>query len=219
MHINLLTEHEPILPQSGWQQLFNGENIRDWAHVGEGKFYLENGLLRTEGNMGLLWYTREKFGNCVIRVIYKANSAEANSGVFIRIAEPPPDAWYAVHHGYEIQISDTGKDAFDAYHATGSIYSLTPAKQPSLSLPVGEWNTLDIFLQNTSIQVYLNGQRVSSFIPGQAVPDQKKETEPSRLPLRPEYGYIGLQNHDEEAGIHVWFKVISVLPLQKIKVK
>ena len=32
---------------------------------------VEDGVLRTEGGMGLLWYSREKLGNCVIRVVYK----------------------------------------------------------------------------------------------------------------------------------------------------
>lgn len=212
-----LSQNEPILPQQGWQTLFNGQDIQDWAHVGEGRFILANNLLQTEGNMGLFWYTKQKFGNCILRVVYKVNADNANSGVFVRIAEPPADAWYAVHHGYEIQIADTGKDAYDAYHATGSVYSLTPAKQPTPSLPVGEWNTLDIFLEDTAIKVYLNGQLVSSLLPGQPVPEQKKETEPSRAAIRPVYGYIGLQNHDEEAGVHVWFKEVSVLALDKIK--
>ena len=43
-----------------------------------------------------------------------------------RIAESSDaerEAWYPVHHGYEVQIGDAG----DAYHRTGAIYSLAPA--------------------------------------------------------------------------------------------
>ena len=48
---------------------------------------VEDGLLRTEGGMGLLWYSREKLGNCVIRVVYKTANERSNSGVYIRIAD------------------------------------------------------------------------------------------------------------------------------------
>ena len=57
--------------------------------------------------MGLLWYAREKLGNCVLRVVYKTASPRANSGVYVRIADRPRDEWYAVHHGYEVQIMDS----------------------------------------------------------------------------------------------------------------
>src|SRR5581483_1682173 len=98
--------------KGGWRPLFNGKDLDGWEHVGPGKIVVENGLLKTEGGMGLLWYTREKFGNCTFRVVYKTTSKVSNSGVFIRIADKPKDEWYAVHHGYEVQICDGGPDAF-----------------------------------------------------------------------------------------------------------
>ena len=59
--------------------------------------------------MGLLWYAREKLGNCVIRVVYKTANDHSNSGVYIRIADRPADPWFAVHHGFEVQIMDQGE--------------------------------------------------------------------------------------------------------------
>ena len=70
-----------------WKQLFNGKDLTGWQHVGPGSFTVENGLLRTHGGMGLLWYTPEKLGNCVLRVVFRGNGPRANSGVFIRILE------------------------------------------------------------------------------------------------------------------------------------
>ena len=114
-----------------WRQLFNGRDMDGWEHLGPGGFVIEDGMLRTEGGMGLLWYTREKFGNCVIRVVYKTTHESSNSGVFVRIADKPKDEWFAVHHGYEVQILD----AKDEYHRTGAVYSLAkstalPTKPP-----------------------------------------------------------------------------------------
>ena len=39
---------------SGWKPLFDGRSLDGWEHVGPGKFVIENGVLRTEGGMGLL---------------------------------------------------------------------------------------------------------------------------------------------------------------------
>lgn len=192
---------------SEWRPLFNGKDLDGWEHVGPGKMVVEGGLLRTEGGMGLLWYTREKFGDCTIRVVYKATSKASNSGVFVRIADKPEDEWYAVHHGYEVQICDGA----DEYHRTGAIYSMSKAASAS---KVGEWNTMEITLKGKTVQVRVNGVQVQDFDPETAkVPERKKEFEPERGP-RPERGYIGLQNHDDYAeGTHVFFKEVSIRPL------
>ena len=47
---------------SDWRPLFDGRTLEGWEHVGPGKFVVEDGVLRTEGGMGLLWYAREKLG-------------------------------------------------------------------------------------------------------------------------------------------------------------
>jgi hypothetical protein len=87
---------------SQWQPLFNGKNLEGWSHVGEEKFIVENGLLKTVGGMGLLWYTQGQFGNCTNRVVYKTTAKTSNSGVFIRIPEKPTEPWMPVHRGYEV---------------------------------------------------------------------------------------------------------------------
>jgi hypothetical protein len=192
-----------------WRPLFNGRNLDGWEHVGPGRLVVEDGLIRTEGGMGLLWYTREKFGNCILRVVYRTTNRASNSGVFIRIADKPEDEWYAVHHGYEVQICD----ATDPFHSTGAIYSL--AKATERPGKVGEWNTMEITLDGDRVKVKLNGVGVSDFDPNQPVPERTKSFEPERGP-RPESGYIGLQNHDDFAeGTQVYFKEVSVRPLKK----
>jgi hypothetical protein len=200
-----LTEMPRQSVVDGWRQLFNGRDLDNWQHVGPGKFVVENGELRTESGMGLLWYTREQFGNCRIRVVFKTTSAASNSGVFVRIADRPKDEWFAVHHGYEVQICDSQ----DEYHRTGAIYSLS--KSTSLaSKPPGEWNVMEITLNGPRILVSLNGVAVNDFDAASPVPPRTKDFEPERGP-RPEIGYLGIQNHDDYAsGEHVYFKEISV---------
>jgi len=189
------------------KQLFNGRDMDGWEHTGPGKFVVENGVLRTEGHMGLLWYTREKFGNCVIRVVYKATSDESNSGIYIRIADKPNDPWFAVHHGYEVQICDKENE----YHCTGAIYSLSKVTKRAAKKP-GEWNTMEITLKGNIVMIALNGEKINTFDPSLPTPERKQDWEPERGP-RPEAGYIGLQNHDDKGDDHVYFKEVSVRPL------
>ena len=192
-----------------WRTIFDGKSLEGWQHIGPGKMVLEEGGMRTEGGMGLLWYTKEKFGNCVIRVVYKTGSRRANSGVYIRIADKPKDPWYAVHHGYEVQICDTD----DEYHGTGAIYSLAKATGRPAK-PAGEWNTMEITLKGEEILISLNGAQVNHFDPGTAaIPKRAKDYEPERGP-RPASGYLGLQNHgDVTDNAYVFFKEVSVRPL------
>jgi len=194
----------------GEKTLFDGKSVKGWEHVGPGAFRLEDGVLRTEGGMGLLWFTGEKFGDCVLRVVYRTTSKVSNSGVFIRIADRPNDEWYAVHHGYEVQICDGA----DPFHRTGAVYSLSKATAEASK--VGEWNTMEIILDGGRIAVVLNGVRVQDFNPDtDEVPLRTKPYEPERGP-RPAKGYIGLQNHNDVAeGTEVFFKEVSVRPLPK----
>jgi hypothetical protein len=114
------------------KQLFNGKDLTGWKHVGPGGMTVEDGLIRTHGGMGLLYWAGRKMGNRRIRVVYKMRDHNDNSGVFVRIPIEPREPWMPVHYGYEVQIDnepETSKE--DEYHVTGTLYSLTkPAARP-----------------------------------------------------------------------------------------
>jgi hypothetical protein len=137
-----------------------------------------------------------------VRVVYKVGSARANSGVVIRLPEPPTDAWYGVHNGYEVQIDA----AADEWHSTGALYSLTKVTRRPQK-PAGQWNAMDIVLKGQKTTVVLNGETVTEFLGSQAVPERKQWFEPVRGP-RPDSGYIGLQNHDARST--VYFRQVAV---------
>jgi hypothetical protein len=190
----------------GWRPIFNGRNTDGWQMTGPGELRLEQGELITYGGMGLFWFTKEKFGNCRIRVLFKPTVANDNSGVFIRIPEPPKDPWDAVHHGYEVQIENHG----DEWHRTGCLYSISRAKA-KVNARVNEWNIMMITLDGKRTIVEVNGVLVTDYTEGDPVPAKTKEYEPERGP-RPESGFIGLQNHDDERRVH--FREVSVAPLR-----
>jgi len=121
--------------------LFNGRNLDGWEHVGPGKFVVRDGMLVTEGGMGLLWYTREKIGRGKLRAVFKMEGNEPDSGVFIRIPEKPTEPWMPVNRGYEVEIGDWPDD----YSCTGVLYTFTKALARPLKAK-GEWNTMEITL-------------------------------------------------------------------------
>ena len=197
---------------TGWRQIFNGKDLLGWKHVGKGTSVLEYGMIHGKGGMGLLYYANEKFSNCTIRIVYKMQKENSNSGVFIRIPIQPLEEWMPVFYGYEVQIDNHPETSNeDDYHITGTLYSLTkPLAKPGKPGP--EWNTMEITLDGPRTMVYVNGQKVTDYTEGDATPERKFDFEPMRG-RRPDVGYIGLQNHGEDDV--VYFKEVSVKPLAK----
>jgi len=196
----------PHPASDSWQQLFNGRDLSGWQHVGPGEMTIEDGLIRTNGGMGLLYWTGGKRGNCRIRVTYKMRDQDDNSGVFIRIPIEPREPWMPVNYGYEVQIDNNPDD----YHVTGVLYSLTKAlARPGKPGP--EWNTMLITLDGPRTIVMVNDVKVTDYSEGQEVPPKKASYEPERG-LRPPEGFIGLQNHSDKDV--VFFKEVSLQPLR-----
>jgi len=199
--------------QSGeWKQLFNGKDLTGWKHVGSGRMTVDDGLIRTHGGMGLLYWTGGKLSNCVIRVVFKMRDENDNSGVYIRIPLEPREAWMPVHYGYEVQIDNQPEDSDeDDYHVTGTLYSLTkPLARPGKPGP--EWNTMEITLDGPHTMVSVNGVKVTDYTEGDPVPPMKYDFEPQRGP-RPNEGYMGLQNHSKDDV--VFFKEVAIKSLKK----
>jgi len=190
-------------------ELFNGKNLDGWSFVGpagqEG-FVVKDGVITTAGTPGtmMLWYSREKLGHGTLRVVYRMSNEKGNSGVFIRIPEPPKSEEDAIHQGIEVQIDDRDND----WHCTGVLYSMTKAlARPSK--PAGQWNTMDIAMDGVRTIVKLNGVLVTDYDGVSPVPPAQHPWEPKRGP-RPAEGYIALQHHDNEAVIE--FNEIAFTP-------
>jgi len=195
-----------------WKQLFDGKDLAGWKHVGPGFMTVEDGLIRTHGGMGLLYWTGGKLGDCQIHVVYRMRDHNDNSGVFVRIPLEPREEWMPVHYGYEVQIDNQPeKSGEDEFHVTATLYSLTkPLARPGKPGP--EWNTMDITLDGPHTVVVLNGVKVTDYTEGDPVPKRRFDFEPQRG-LRPNQGYIGLQNHSDNDI--VFFKQVALKTLKK----
>lgn len=198
---------KPAADGQGWISLFNGKDLNGWKQVGPGEHFVQDGLIASKGGMGLLYYTKQKFGHCKLKVVFRMQKANSNSGVFIRIPIEPREAWMPVHYGYEVQIDNHPETSNeDEYHVTGTLYSLTkPLAKPGKPGP--EWNTMEITMDGPHTIVYVNGEKVTDYHEGDPVPERKFDFEPFRG-RRPDTGFIGLQNHGDDDI--VYFKEVAI---------
>jgi len=176
----------------GYEQLLKKENgwyeKHGWNHYGPGYFELDNrtGILKSQGGMGLLWYSRKQYRDFILEVDYKCSKPETNSGIFLRVPEVPTSDDY-IYHSFEIQIYDAG----EGIHQTGAVYD---AQAPTVRAfkPAGEWNHLKITFINDRIKIELNGQGILDW---QAEPRGKVKDFARQ-------GYVGLQNHDSQSPVY-----------------
>jgi hypothetical protein len=166
-----------------FKTILDGTSLRGWKMCGQGMFTLGNKMIISSGGIGLLWYTKKKFLDFILKVNWKTSSSEDNSGIFIRFADPDDDPWIAVNTGYEIQIYDAEPPDGNATHRTGAIYNFAPCSTFASKEP-GEWNRFEIHAVGQNYAVVLNNKRVTEF-----TGDRRLE------------GYIGLQNHDVKSRV------------------
>ena len=187
------------------RQLFNGKDLNGWEQVGPGSFVVADGMLKTEGGMGMLWYKREKLRRVTIHVVFKQSTKEADSGVFIRIPERPTEPWMPINRGYEVEIGECPSE----YSCTGGLYTFSSVAQDAVK-PPGKWNTMEIMIDGPRTIVVVNSVKVTDYHEGQPVPSRQGGGGEPQAGRRQNEGYIGLQNHP---GSEVYFKEISVIPL------
>lgn len=89
----LTCREEANAEEPAWRPLpliVDGKVAEGWCQVGWGGFVVEDGALRTACDprgLGFLVYEKERFGNCQIRVVFRAQEARSNAGAFVRIAD------------------------------------------------------------------------------------------------------------------------------------
>jgi sugar phosphate isomerase/epimerase len=184
--------YQELLSHSPW-----GYEKHGWNHYGPGYFELDEktGILKSQGGMGLLWYSAKKFKDFILEFDFKCAQKETNSGIFLRVPSVPTSDDY-IYHSFEVQIYDAG----DGIHKTAAIYD-AEAPSAAASKPTGEWNHMKITFQGKHIQVELNGVRAIDW-----------EAEPrGKIKDFAGEGYIGFQNEDSTAP--VYFRDIFVKEL------
>ena len=204
----------PNPPETTFQYIFDGTNatFSKWLQAGGGAFALTNGEMVAQpggGEIGLCYFS-QPFGNFTLRLEFKLDAEDNNSGVFVRFRNPRlpvPDrynptlsypygnqAWVGVDTGFEVQIDETARpDGADKHH-TGAIYNiLTEPNGPTFQkysrpapLRIGAWNEYEIEVIDQTYKVRLNGKLVTTFTNTDAYRGKPNTQDPDS-------GFIGLQ--------------------------
>jgi choline dehydrogenase-like flavoprotein len=142
----------PPPPEAGFTSLFDGTEAtyKLWQTVGQGTFELIDGamVVQTGGDLGLSYYP-QAFGDFILRLQFRLDRIDDNSGVFVRSRNPRlavprrnapkisdvynNQAYVAVDTGFEIQIDELARgnqtknppepDGMDKKR-TGAIYDI-----------------------------------------------------------------------------------------------
>lgn len=167
---------------SNFTPIFDGKSLDGWRMSGGGKFQIlyDEKAIQSQGGLGVLWYSKQKFGNLVLKLEWRVASESDNSGVFIRIPNLGNDHNVAVREGYEVQINNRGEDSL---HQTGAIAGFAAPRNVVLK-PAGLWNTMEIHTMDHSYKVFINNAKVTEFTGNRSVE-----------------GYVGLQAHDDKSKV------------------
>lgn len=192
----------PAPTDDGWQDLLSEPWLDRWSNTEDDEdiFEITDGMLHVYGaSITKLRYAgiRDRaWGDFDLHLEYKL-APGTNSGVFLRWPMDNDE-----HRGFEVQIlDDHGLEP--SVNRSGAIYDVV-APMFNMSLPAGEWNSMDISVHGDRVVVVHNGWKVV-------------DTELSRMTMPigkfdvpfAEYeqeGYITFQDH----GGEVWYRNVYI---------
>ncbi|MEP6671159.1 MAG: SUMF1/EgtB/PvdO family nonheme iron enzyme [Chthoniobacter sp.] len=180
----------PIAAEQGFVPLLDGTHAVDWIQKGPGEIRRENGIVSSRwtlpqhggkfGYYGVCFYKAQQFSDFALRVEFQTDSAEADSGVYVRV--PSPEASKADDTGYQIRLGEHIDPAGPSLR-TGGIVQLRPPTNTTAVLK-GAWNRLEIIAVGQRYAVRINDQLVNDAVGNRATS-----------------GFIGLQTH-WKGGVH-----------------
>jgi hypothetical protein len=136
----------------GWLTLFNGTDLSNWSVSGDGNWRVEEGALTADESTDASFLVSDQsFGDFELELEFWVDT-EANSGVFIRCADPESIDETSC---YEVNIFDTRPDQT---YRTGSIMNVAAPSQ--FVYTGGQWNRFVISAVGNRLQVTLNGREM-----------------------------------------------------------
>jgi len=143
---------EPQPDSDGWLTLFNGTDLSGWSQLGDANWRVEEGAIVADQNTAVSFLVSDRsFSDFELELEFWVNT-EANSGVFIRCANP---AAVDEQTCYEVNIFDTRPDQT---YRTGSIMFV--AEPAEFVYTGGQWNRYLISADGNRLKVVLNGRNM-----------------------------------------------------------
>lgn len=137
---------------SQWITLIDGATgMENFNIVGEANWSATNGALQATQSSGTSFLvTKESYSDFVLQIEFWV-SDDANSGIYMRCQDV---SGITDRNCYEANIYD---ERGDLSFGTGGIVHVGPVAEP-FPKAGGQWNTYEITLNGSDLQVTLNGQ-------------------------------------------------------------
>lgn len=203
----------------GWQLLFDGKSKAGWHgylkkndsawKVADSALFLD---VATDGkHTGVDIVTDDEYENFHLKVDWKISEG-GNSGIMFGVKESQ-EFENTYFTGPEMQVLDNEKhsDAKINKHRAGDLYDLIASSTETVK-PAGEWNTAEIILKDSTLELKLNG--TTSVTTKLWDDNWKKLVMGSKFVAWPAFGTfksgrIALQDH----GNKVWYRNIKIRKL------
>jgi hypothetical protein len=183
-----------LLPQQlldyGWISLFDGESLFGWQPVGEAKWEVKNGEIRTKGEKPGWLMTTTEWADFRLLAEFRA-PPDTNSGIFLRTGLQPKDP---TRDCFEINIA-----LKDTPFQTGSLVGRqkavapNPYFEPAIWIPTlkdpTKWHTFGIRVEGGVVDVMLDDRPILTYA------DSFKSTiKVGRIGLQSNHGPVAFRN-------------------------
>jgi hypothetical protein len=198
-----------------WTSLFDGETFEHWRGykqdtMPEGWVVDDGAMFASIPGQGMDIVSREPYTDFELELEWRVKEG-GNSGIMWHVDEAAGD--YPWMTGPEYQILD------DAAHnggeigknSAGSNYDVQ-APIRAMTKPAGEWNAARVVVNGSSVEHWLNGEKVVSYEKGSA--DHKERVAASKWAEMSSYGSTST-GHIAFQGDHgeVWFRNLRIRSL------
>jgi len=187
---------EAKLLDEGWVSLFDGETLYGWQPVGEAKWEVVDGEIRTAAEKTGFLMTSTEWANFELHVEFKA-PATTNSAVFLRSVLEPDDP---TDDCVELNIAPQD-NPFPTASLVRRRKVSTEAKGGAIDAWDGKWHTFDATIEGDRMTIALDGQELAA-VNTNELPDGKTGKTLAK-------GHIGLQAREGQVA----FRNLRVKPL------
>ncbi|MFT3932105.1 MAG: DUF1080 domain-containing protein [Chitinophagaceae bacterium] len=203
----------------GFVSLFDGTTKNGWHSYGksgpsDSTFKVVDGTLMFDSSVhhGTDLVTDGSYENFDLKLEWKI-SKNGNSGIIFLVQEDTTKYKNTYNSGPEMQVLDNDghPDGKITKHRAGDLYDLIKSTSEPVK-PVGEWNQVEIIVNNAKLELKLNG--VTTVSTTLWDDNWKKLVAGSKFKDMPNWGTfksgkIALQNH----GNTVWYRNIEIKKL------
>jgi hypothetical protein len=184
----------------GFSRVFNGTDFTGWAGATD-QYEIKDGAMVCKPKKGGNVFTTDEYGDFVVRLEYKLPPG-GNNGLAIRYPGKGQPSTVAM---CEIQILDDTAPKYaklDRRQYNGSVYGMVPAQRGYLR-PVGAWNFMEVTVRGPSIQVELNGTRITDADVSKVTEFMGKHAHPGKDRTSGHFGFAGHSDPVEFRNIEI----------------